>query len=69
MSIIAGEEAGVEVEAEETGEPAETVEHPRRVRAAQEWRDAGQRPLVQIEVEPRIAVTDRSHGVSLRGRK
>ncbi len=51
MAVVAGEEAGIVIEAKQTGKAAETVQDARRVRPAQERRHARQGLFVQIEVE------------------
>ena len=66
VAIVAGEEPAVVIEAEQAGEAAEAVEDARRVRAAQERRHAGEGLLVEVEVEPGVAVTDGRHGCKSR---
>ena len=51
MAIVFGEQPAVVVEAEEAGEAAEAVEDAGRMGPPQERRHAGQRLLVQFEVE------------------
>src|SRR5262245_64593098 len=56
MPVILGKEPSVLIESEEAGKPAEAVENPRRVRAFQKRHHPGQALLVEIEIEPGIAV-------------
>ena len=56
MAIVLGEEPAVVIEAEKAGEAAEAVEHARRVRPLEQRRHAGQALLVQIEIEPGVAI-------------
>src|SRR6185437_7323941 len=52
MAIVAREQAGVVIEAEQTGETAEAIKDARRMRATQIRHHAGEGLLVHIEIQP-----------------
>src|SRR5205823_1863557 len=56
VAVVFGEEPAVVVEAEETGEPAETVEDTRRVRALEQRRHGRQALLVDVQIQSGVAV-------------
>src|SRR5262249_44046275 len=55
-AVVLGEQPAVVIEAEQTGEAAEPVEYTRGVCTLQQRRHASQALLVEIEVEPGIAI-------------
>src|SRR5437870_2314647 len=61
MAVILGKEPAVVIEAEEAGKAAEAVEHPRRMRPLQERRHGREALLVQVEVEPGVAIGQLGH--------
>src|SRR5205085_1300904 len=67
VAVVAGEQARVEVEAEQAGETAKTVEDARCVRAAQQRHHAGEALLVDVEVEAGRLVGQRRARLGRRG--